>query len=115
MKYTASVEAVAQHFQVSAAAVRLWVRNELVPPHTYIKLPRRFRFDIQALEAHFSSHHSGAVTETVEDDPEVVDDSAPKQLDLFEQEEQIEPHEVPEVPEVDNQVDDTDYTLDDDM
>lgn len=56
MKYSSSAEDVAAYFHVSPASVRQWVRSGNIPPESYIRMPRRLRFDISVLEQHFTRH-----------------------------------------------------------
>lgn len=75
MKYTASAADVAEHFGVSTASVRSWVRTDAIPPEAYIRMPRHLKFDIAVLDAHFSRHQRGINDEILveESDQDEVD------------------------------------------
>tara|TARA_R100000935_G_C2814174_1_gene156468 strand:- start:758 stop:982 length:225 start_codon:yes stop_codon:yes gene_type:complete len=40
---------VASHFKVSVSTVRAWVRQGQIPPNTYVKLGKTFRFQLDAV------------------------------------------------------------------
>jgi len=40
---------VASHFKVSVSTVRAWVRQGQIPPNTYLKLGKTFRFQLDAV------------------------------------------------------------------
>lgn len=46
-----TIEGVAEHFVVSIATVRTWLRNGTIPKHTYLKIGNTYRFDLPALAA----------------------------------------------------------------
>jgi hypothetical protein len=40
------IEDVAKHFSVSVSTVRAWLRQGLIPMHTYIKMGNTYRFSV---------------------------------------------------------------------
>ena len=44
-----TIEGVAEHFVVSVATVRTWLRNGTIPKHTYLKIGNTYRFKLPAL------------------------------------------------------------------
>lgn len=64
MAYLADSKEVAEHFGVTETTVRTWVREGRVPESAYVRLPRRYRFDIQAMVEHFriATQKDGNVT-----------------------------------------------------
>lgn len=44
-----TLEEVAKHFAVSTSTVRNWLRQGIVPAHTYIKLGSTYRFNLNLL------------------------------------------------------------------
>ena len=40
---------VAEHFKVSESTVRAWIRNGSIPEHTYIKVGKTFRFELNLI------------------------------------------------------------------
>jgi len=38
------IEDLAKHFTVSVSTVRAWVRQDLIPKHTYVKVGNTYRF-----------------------------------------------------------------------
>lgn len=44
-----TIESVAEHFVVSVATVRTWLRNGTVPRDTYLKVGNTYRFDLPKL------------------------------------------------------------------
>lgn len=44
-----TIEGVAEHFVVSVATVRTWLRNGTIPKHTYLKIGNTYRFDLPVL------------------------------------------------------------------
>lgn len=53
MAFLADSKQVAEHFGVTEQTVRTWVREGRVPDKAYVRLPRRYRFDIEAMVEHF--------------------------------------------------------------
>jgi hypothetical protein len=46
-----TIEGVAEHFVVSVATVRTWLRNGTIPRDTYLKVGNTYRFDLPKLAA----------------------------------------------------------------
>ena len=44
------IEAVANHFSVSVSTIRVWIRKNMVPKDTYIKVGTTYRFNLDAME-----------------------------------------------------------------
>jgi predicted site-specific integrase-resolvase len=44
-----TIEGVAEHFVVSVATVRTWLRNGTIPRDTYLKVGNTYRFDLSKL------------------------------------------------------------------
>lgn len=82
--YSASAVEVAEHFDVSATAVRLWVRKGCIPPETYIRLPRLTKFDINALEAFFTRHQNQSENVVAESDQDDLDFKTRESSNSFE-------------------------------
>tara|TARA_R100001224_G_C3937951_1_gene121195 strand:- start:343 stop:561 length:219 start_codon:yes stop_codon:yes gene_type:complete len=40
------IESVAQHFKVSISTIRLWVRQGIIPPNSYVKIGKTYRFSL---------------------------------------------------------------------
>jgi len=51
-KYVSSTE-LAEHFSVSVATVRLWMRKHKIPSNLYIKVGTAYRFMLAEIEQHF--------------------------------------------------------------
>lgn len=49
-KYT-TIEQAAENYQVSVSTFRSWVRTGVIPPTSYIKVGRTFRFKISEVDA----------------------------------------------------------------
>jgi len=43
------IRKVAEHFKVSESTVRAWIRNGSIPEHTYIKVGKTFRFELNLI------------------------------------------------------------------
>ena len=43
------IKKVADHFKVSKSTVRAWIRNGSIPEHTYIKVGKTFRFELNLI------------------------------------------------------------------
>ena len=43
------IKKVADHFKVSESTVRAWIRNGSIPEHTYIKVGKTFRFELNLI------------------------------------------------------------------
>ena len=44
------IEKVAKHFSVSLSTIRAWVRQDKIPPNTYVKVGTTYRFNIADVE-----------------------------------------------------------------
>ena len=44
-----TIDGVAEHFVVSVATVRAWLRNGTIPKHTYLKIGNTYRFKLPEL------------------------------------------------------------------
>lgn len=73
------IEELAKHFTVSVSTVRAWVRQDLIPKHTYIKVGNTYRFSVSKVV--------DALTSAPKDEPEKVEAAVeepniPVQLEL---------------------------------
>jgi len=46
----ANIEEVAKHYTVSVSTIRAWVRGEIIPKNTYIKIGQTYRFRIPLID-----------------------------------------------------------------
>jgi hypothetical protein len=77
------IEVLAKHFTVSVTTVRAWVRQGLVPAHTYIKIGNTYRFSLSKVVAALTAAPAEAEPDTPT--PEAApaeDDDTPVQLEL---------------------------------
>ena len=44
------IEKVAKHFSVSLSTIRAWVRQDKIPPNTYVKVGTTYRFNLVDVE-----------------------------------------------------------------
>jgi len=44
------IDEAAKHFSVSTSTIRVWMRKNRIPKHTYIKLGSTYRFKLSAME-----------------------------------------------------------------
>ena len=44
------IEKVAKHFSVSLSTIRAWVRQDKIPPNTYVKVGTTYRFNLADVE-----------------------------------------------------------------
>jgi len=96
---------VADHFAVASTTVDGWIRKKgLLPPGTFIKVGRTYRFKLKELEEHFLQEAQRlAGTE-----PEEPEEGAPVQLEL--------PFDDPEeVEELEDEIPSFDFDADDDV
>ena len=49
------IEDISKHFSVSVSTVRTWVRNEVIPTDTYIKIGHTYRFHLDKVVAALTS------------------------------------------------------------
>ena len=83
-------EAIAEHFGVSVITVRSWVQRDTIPPDLYLKVGRRYVFDLEGLEEHWANktkaayerrmarkkgHAKQAVEEVVDEAEEAVEET----------------------------------------
>lgn len=73
-----AIENVAKYFAVSVSTIRAWVRQEIIPKDTYIKIGATYRFNINAVDAALTGKTREA--DEVESDEDL--DVAPVQLEL---------------------------------
>jgi len=73
-----AIENVAKYFAVSVSTVRAWVRQEIIPKDTYIKIGATYRFNIHAVDAALTGKTREA--DEVESDEDI--EVAPVQLEL---------------------------------
>jgi hypothetical protein len=75
------IEVLAKHFTVSVTTVRAWVRQGLVPTHTYIKIGNTYRFSLSKVVAALTA--APAEAEPDAPTPEALaEDDTPVQLEL---------------------------------
>jgi hypothetical protein len=72
------IEALAKHFTVSVSTVRAWVRQGLIPAHTYIKVGNTYRFGLSMVIAALTLP---ALTQETPA-PAPAEDETPVQLEL---------------------------------
>lgn len=70
------IEGIAKYFAVSISTIRAWIRQEIIPKNTYIKVGSTYRFNLGLVEAALT----GQPQEAVETDYAV--DGEPVQLEL---------------------------------
>lgn len=72
------IEELAKHFSVSVSTIRAWLRQGLIPAHTYIKVGNTYRFGVsKVVEA-----LTGPREETKPQVQAEEDENAPVQLEL---------------------------------
>lgn len=76
------IEALAKHFTVSITTIRAWVRQGLIPAHTYVKVGNTYRFMLsKVVDSLTASEPTSAPTkETPTEAP--AEDDTPVQLEL---------------------------------
>lgn len=73
-----AIEDLAKYFAVSVSTIRAWVRQEIIPKDTYIKIGATYRFNVGLVDAALTGKPQEAVyTETAE-----AVDGDPVQLEL---------------------------------
>tara|TARA_R100001129_G_scaffold144879_1_gene106020 strand:- start:600 stop:818 length:219 start_codon:yes stop_codon:yes gene_type:complete len=40
------IESVAQHLKVSISTIRMWVRRDIIPANSYVKIGKTYRFSL---------------------------------------------------------------------
>jgi excisionase family DNA binding protein len=73
------IEGVAKYFAVSVSTVRAWVRQEIIPKNTYIKVGATYRFNIRDVEGALTGKAQEA--DAIESDY-ISTDGDPVQLEL---------------------------------
>jgi transposase-like protein len=74
------IEELAKHFTVSVSTVRAWVRQDLIPKHTYIKVGNTYRFSVSKVVESLTVPAPEPVQETPTSAP--AEDETPVQLTL---------------------------------
>lgn len=64
------IEDVAEYFGVSVSTVRGWIRNNVLPADSYMKIGRTYRFKIHHIEEAFMSLDKGTAEEAEKDHAE---------------------------------------------
>lgn len=73
-----AIEDLAKYFAVSVSTIRAWVRQEIIPKDTYIKIGATYRFNVGLVDGALTGKPQEAVsTETAE-----AVDGEPVQLEL---------------------------------
>lgn len=75
------IEDVAKHFHVSVSTVRAWVRQDMIPSHTYVKLGNTYRFSIARIVSALTSQNGAKEEDPAVEEAEPEAD-APVQLEL---------------------------------
>lgn len=73
------IEDLAKHLSVSVTSVRTWVRQGLIPGHTYIKVGNTYRFCISKV---VDALTAGNQQETAVPQPSVDTEELPVQFEL---------------------------------
>jgi excisionase family DNA binding protein len=74
------IEELAKHFTVSVSTVRAWVRQDLIPKHTYIKVGTTYRFNVSKVIEALTVPAPQTAQETSASAP--AEDETPVQLEL---------------------------------
>jgi transposase-like protein len=76
------IEDLAKHFTVSVSTVRAWVRQDLIPKHTYVKVGNTYRFCVSKVVEALTA--PAPAPETVQEAPPEApaEDDTPVQLEL---------------------------------
>jgi DNA-binding transcriptional MerR regulator len=76
------IEDLAKHFTVSVSTVRAWVRQDLIPKHTYVKVGNTYRFCVSKVVEALTA--PAAAPEPVQETPTEApaEDDTPVQLEL---------------------------------
>lgn len=74
------IEDLAKHFTVSVSTVRAWVRQGLIPQHTYIKVGNTYRFSVSRVIAALTTPAPEPVPQPSPAAP--AEDDTPVQLEL---------------------------------
>lgn len=78
------IEELAKHFSVSISTVRAWLRQGLIPAHTYIKLGNTYRFSVSKVVDALTTRNEQEPAPKVQPVQENVqeDELEPVQLEL---------------------------------
>lgn len=78
------IEELAKHFSVSISTVRAWLRQGLIPAHTYIKLGNTYRFSVSKVVDALTTRNEQEPAPKVQPVQEDVqeDELEPVQLEL---------------------------------
>ena len=74
------IEDLAKHFTVSVSTIRAWVRQGLIPKHTFIKVGNTYRFNVSKVVEALTGPAPGTEVEATPATP--ADESTPVQLEL---------------------------------
>lgn len=74
------IEDLAKHFTVSVSTVRAWVRQDLIPKHTYVKIGNTYRFSVSQVIAALTAPNPATAVPTPPSAPD--EDGLPVQLEL---------------------------------
>jgi len=74
------IEELAKHFSVSISTVRAWLRQGLIPAHTYIKLGNTYRFSVSKVVDALTTRNEQEPAPKVQ--PVQEDELEPVQLEL---------------------------------
>ena len=74
------IEDLAKHFTVSVSTIRAWVRQGLIPKHTFIKVGNTYRFNVGKVVDALTNTAQDAEPEATPETP--AEESTPVQLEL---------------------------------
>lgn len=74
------IEDLAKHFTVSVSTIRAWVRQGLIPKHTFIKVGNTYRFNVCKVVDALTNTAQDAEPEATPETP--AEESTPVQLEL---------------------------------
>lgn len=74
------IEDLAKHFSVSVSTIRAWLRQGLIPAHTYIRAGNTYRFSISKVVDALSGPREEKEKPQSVEEPE--DPNAPVQMEL---------------------------------
>jgi excisionase family DNA binding protein len=80
------IEELAKHFTVSVSTVRTWVRQGLIPKHTYVKVGSTYRFSVSKVVEALTNAPEEVSTEIESGEPvnDVENVDKPVQLEQLE-------------------------------
>lgn len=93
---------VADYFSVSVSTIRLWMRNNHIPPHMYLKAGNTYRFRLKDIEEELKSRsinddlHTPAPTndDELDDEPELSNEVGEENEENVEDVEEDGPHRL---------------------